>query len=213
MRFFLYIVSFFFLINTNAQNFFQAEVDGIIKRNDSLWNPQKETIVFTGSSSIRYWTDLQERFPNEHILNAGFGGSQAVDLIYHLDRLVLKYKPKKVFIYEGDNDIFSKKKPKDIIATTIEIIKKIKAANPKTNVVLISVKPSVSRWKLRRKYKKLNQKFQKLSETDSSILYADVWNIMLKGRKVRKDIFVSDNLHMNAIGYELWYQALKPYVN
>lgn len=213
MKLILYLVSLFFLLSTNAQNLFQEEVDGIVQRNDSIWNPKKETIVFTGSSSIRFWTDVQKRFPKQHILNAGFGGSQAIDLLYHLDKLVLNYKPKKVFIYEGDNDIFSKKKSKEIIATTTEIIEKIKIINPKTIVVLISAKPSISRWKLRGKYKRLNRKFKKLSETDTTILYADVWNIMLKGRKVRKDIFVSDGLHMNGTGYELWYQALKSYVN
>ena len=81
----------------------------IVKRNDSLWDSSRETIVFTGSSSIRFWEDLQERFPENQVLNAGFGGSQASDLLYHLNDLVLRYKPKKVFVYEGDNDIFSKK--------------------------------------------------------------------------------------------------------
>ena len=197
----------------HAQNVFQKEVDAIVLRNDTLYKPSKETIIFTGSSSIRYWKNLQERFPEHQILNAGFGGSQAYDLLYHLENLVLKYAPKKVFIYEGDNDIFSKRKPQEIIDTTKEIIQKIKDKNPKTIIILISVKPSIARWNLRKKYKKLNREFKELSSKDSTIIYADVWNIMLKKRRVRKDIFVNDGLHMNNTGYELWYQALKQYVN
>jgi lysophospholipase L1-like esterase len=42
--------------------------------------------------------------------------------------------------------------------------------------------------------------------------YADVWKPMLSRRKVKEDIFIEDGLHMNAKGYEIWYEALKPYV-
>jgi lysophospholipase L1-like esterase len=210
-RFYVFIF-FLFTISTHAQNGFQEEVDYIVKRYDSLWDSSKETIVFTGSSSIRFWEDVQQRFPEKHILNSGFGGSQSHDLLYHLNNLVLRYKPKKVFIYEGDNDIFSRKRPKEIIATTQEIIQQIKRENPNTSIVLISAKPSISRWKLRRKYRRLNKRLKRLALEDSTLSYADVWQIMLNGRKVKTDIFVEDGLHMNAKGYELWYEALKKYV-
>ena len=211
---FIFCSAFFslFLISINAQNGFQKEVDEIVKRNDSLWDSSRETIVFTGSSSIRFWKDVQERFPKHHILNSGFGGSQTSDLLYHLESLVLRYKPKKVFIYEGDNDIFSKKRPKEVIQTTQAIIQLIKKENPNTTIILISAKPSISRWKLRGKYKRLNKKFEKLALANKHLSYVNVWDIMLNGRKVRDDIFVEDGLHMNAKGYELWYQRIKTHM-
>lgn len=49
--------------------------------------------------------------------------------------------------------------------------------------------------------------------TDNRLQYVDVWNPMLNGRKVKQDIFVSDGLHMNSKGYEIWYTVLKDYVN
>ena len=205
--------SFLFLITINAQNGFQKEVDEIVKRNDSLWDSSKETIVFTGSSSIRFWKDVQELFPEQHILNSGFGGSQTSDLLYHLESLVLRYKPKKVFIYEGDNDIFAKKKPKEVIQTTQAIIQLIKKENPNTSIILISAKPSIARWNLRGNYKRLNKKLEKLALTDINLSYVNVWDIMLTGRKIRTDIFVEDGLHMNAAGYDLWYQKIKKHIN
>lgn len=203
----------FFLITLNAQNEFQEEVDAIVKRNDSLWDSSRETIVFTGSSSIRFWKDVQERFPEQQILNSGFGGSQAGDLLFHLENLVLRYKPKKVFIYEGDNDIFAKKRPKEVIQTTQAIIQLINNENPNTNIILISAKPSISRWKLRGKYKRLNKKFKKLALANTHLSFVNVWDIMLNGRKVRNDIFIEDGLHMNEIGYELWYQKIKEHID
>ncbi|WP_350290797.1 GDSL-type esterase/lipase family protein [uncultured Croceitalea sp.] len=213
MRFSFFItLSFIFLFNLNAQNAFQKEVDEIVKRNDSIWDSTKETIVFTGSSSIRFWKDVQERFPKQHILNTGFGGSQASDLLYHLESLVLHYNPKKVFIYEGDNDIFSKKRPKEVVQTTQAIIQLIKKEKPNTSIILISAKPSIARWRLRGKYRRLNRRLEKLTLSDINLSYANVWDIMLNGRKVKKDIFVEDGLHMNAKGYELWYQKIKTHM-
>ncbi len=212
---FIFCLAFFslFLITINAQNAFQKEVDEIVKRNDSLWDSSRETIVFTGSSSIRFWKDVQGRFPEQHILNSGFGGSQTADLLYHLESLVLRYKPKKVFVYEGDNDIFSKKRPKEVIRTIQTIIQLIKKENPNTTIILISAKPSIARWRLRGKYKRLNRKLEKLTLTDVNLFYANVWDIMLNGRKVKKDIFVNDGLHMNTKGYELWYQKIKQHID
>ncbi len=191
---------------------FEKEVEAINKKYDTLWDSQRETILFTGSSSVRFWSTLEDSFPEYQILNTGFGGSQASDLLYHLDDLVLKYGPKKVFIYEGDNDIFARKRPNEILRTTSVIIQKIKDNNPETKIILISAKPSISRWKLRRRYKRLNRKYLRLTEKDPLLEFVDVWNPMLNGRKLKTDIFIKDGLHMNPKGYILWYEAMKDLV-
>ena len=128
---------------------FQNEVKAIQKKYESLWDSSKETIVFTGSSSIRMWKNLESMFPHHQIINSGFGGSQSSDLFRYYNELILQYNPKKVFIYEGDNDIASKKKTKDIIDTTREIIQKIRERNNTTQVVIIAAKPSIARWNLK----------------------------------------------------------------
>ena len=73
---FLFLAFFLLVISrTYAQEPvpFTKEVAEIVERNDSIWDKSMETIVFTGSSSIRFWKDIQERFPEKQILNAGFG--------------------------------------------------------------------------------------------------------------------------------------------
>ena len=207
----------FFLIGFQslAQNLprFADEVDAIQKRYDTLWDASRETIVFTGSSSIRIWNDLELRFPGQQIVNSGFGGSQASDLAAYLDELVLRFKPKKVFIYEGDNDISAEKAPKAIMATTQGIIDRIRETDPETKIVLIAAKPSIARWNLKSNYKRLNRKFKRLSKKDALVEYADVWKPMLSKRKVKKDIFIQDGLHMNAKGYQLWYEVIKNFMD
>jgi len=196
-----------------VENVFTKEVKDITAKYDSIWDSSKETIVFTGSSSVRLWRKLQEEFPDHQIINSGFGGSQASDLLYFIDELILSYNPKKVFIYEGDNDLWAKKRPADVLDTTADIIRRIKAKNTSTQVILISAKPSISRWKIRGKYKRLNRKMERFTQDDPNLFYVDVWKPMLNKRKLKTDIFIEDGLHMNQKGYDIWYAAMKDLVN
>ena len=206
--FFISLASF-----AQTQNVFTNEVKDITKKYDSIWDSSKETIVFTGSSSVRLWKKLEEEFPDHQIVNSGFGGSQASDLLLFIDELILSYNPKKVFIYEGDNDLWSKKRPANVLDTTAEIIRRIKADNPSTQIILIAAKPSISRWKIRGKYKRLNRKMERFTKKDAQLNYVDVWNPMLNKRKLITDIFIEDGLHMNQKGYDIWYEAMKDLVN
>lgn len=191
---------------------FEDEVAEIVKRNDSLWDKQEKTIVFAGSSSIRFWENLQRIFPSYQILNSGFGGSHASDLLVYTDPLILRYQPSKVFIYEGDNDLYDRKRPRKVMKDIGEVLRLIWSDNPQTEVVLISAKPSIARWHLRSAYKRLNRKFKRLAAKQPQVEYADVWSVMLQKRKLKEDLFVEDGLHMNDKGYELWKQVIDPYV-
>ncbi len=191
---------------------FAEEVEAVQKKYDTLWDSSKETTVFTGSSSVRIWHNLEESFPKHQIVNSGFGGSQASDLLAYTNELILRYKPKKVFIYEGDNDISAGKDSKVILSDISRIISKVREQNQAVKIVLIAAKPSIARWNLKRSYKRLNRKFKKMSKKDADISFADVWKPMLDGRKVKQDIFIEDGLHMNAKGYEIWYDAIKPFL-
>ncbi len=202
-----------FNCRAQSENSFSNEVNAITKKYDTIWDTNQETIVFTGSSSVRLWKNLEQSFPNHQIVNSGFGGSQSTDLLYYLNDLVLSYNPKQVFIYEGDNDLWAKKRPNQVLDTTEEIIRRIKASNPSTQIILIAAKPSISRWEIRRKYKKLNRKFERLAKKDIQLDYVDVWHPMLNNRKLLTDIYIEDGLHMNQKGYDIWYEAMKNFVN
>jgi len=210
-----FLVLIFLSLAGNAQDpqRFKGEVDAIHKKYESLWDSSKATIVFTGSSSIRMWGDLPQRFPEHQIVNSGFGGSQASDLLAYSNELILRFNPKKVFIYEGDNDIANRKRTKVVLADIQKIIDTVKKENRTAQIVLISAKPSLARWGLRKKYMRLNHQMEKLAAHDASVDFANVWDAMLVDRKLIPDIFLADGLHMNAKGYDLWYSVLKNHLN
>ena len=179
---------------------FQEEIAEIVSRYDSLYDKTRATVVFTGSSSIRTWEDLQKVYPDYQVVNSGFGGSHASDLLAFTDELILRYDPQMVFIYEGDNDLAERKRPGKIIRDLRSILEKIWIKNPSTEVVLIAAKPSLSRWHLRRKFKRYNRKTERMASKHPLLAYADVWSVMLKGKKLNKDLFIEDGLHMNQKG-------------
>jgi hypothetical protein len=62
-------------------------------------------IVFTGSSSIRFWDTLENDMKPLQVINRGFGGSQIAHVNQYASRIVIPYRPRVVVLYAGDNDL------------------------------------------------------------------------------------------------------------
>ena len=204
----LYLI-LIFSFSAKSQMNFKSEVNAIQEKNKHLIKTENKHIVFTGSSSIRIWENLFEIFKDSTIVNTGFGGSKASDLLYYIDELVINFNPKKVVIYEGDNDINSGQEINFIYKNILKIIERIKDKNDKIKIILISAKPSISRWHLRDKYIQLNQKYRELANKSDFIEFADTWSAMIENGVLKKNIFIEDGLHLNEKGYEIWEKTLK----
>jgi lysophospholipase L1-like esterase len=181
---------------------------------DKEMTPKKGGILFVGSSSVAIWRDVADYYPGYNIINRGFGGSQFSDLIYYADRVIYTYQPKKVFVYEGDNDVSAGDSPKSILKEAKRLRKMIaKNLGKEVVVIFISPKPSVARWNLKTTYEETNALLAKYATKEKNTEYADVWTPALdENGKVFEHIFQKDNLHMNKEGYEIWKKALLPYV-
>lgn len=216
MRAFWFLICIYFSVDMSTGIFAQDPLrfsEAIEEMNATSLKSPENLIIFTGSSSIRMWKDVAERYAGYNIVNRGFGGSQMSDLLYFLDDIVIKSNPCQVFIYEGDNDISAGKSKEQIIADAEKVIAKIWAANPDTEIVLISPKPSVARWNLKEQYLALNKSLASRARSEAKLKFVDVWTPVLdENGIVRSDIFLEDNLHMNAKGYEVWEETIRPYL-
>jgi lysophospholipase L1-like esterase len=190
---------------------FQNEVDSIVALNQSV--DRANLILFTGSSSIRMWDKMKTAFPNYNVVNLGFGGSEMSDLLFYVDKLIISFAPKTVFIYEGDNDINFGRTTKDILSTADSILHRIRSKLPDTEIIFISPKPSLARWNLKEKYVTFNKQLEAWTHQKKRVRFADVWSPMLDSKgMVRKDIFIADGLHLNEKGYSIWTSALAKYL-
>jgi lysophospholipase L1-like esterase len=167
-------------------------------------------ILFVGSSSIVRW-NTAESFPGLPVINRGFGGSQASDVIPWVEKAVLKYDPAVVVYYEGDNDTEAGKKADQIFADIREFSEAVLAADPTTVVLLLSVKPSPRRWRWQSEMNATNALIRQYADSKPTVEYVDVATPML-GRDGQPipNLYVEDRLHMTAAGYEVWNRVLGP---
>lgn len=172
--------------------------------------PEADRIVFTGSSSIRLWTDFKSYFPNHNVINTGFGGSETSDLLYHKQVLISQFNPKQVFIYEGDNDLNSGKSVPIIFTDIFNLVNALRLDGIE-NIVIISPKPSIARWELKEEYELLNSTLKRFTNSIKGVEYADVWTPMLnKDGSLKEELFIEDGLHMNRKGYDIWIKVIQP---
>ena len=186
------------------------------KTEDSLHFPPKHAILFIGSSSFTKWKDVQNYFPGYTIINRGFGGSTFLDATRYADDIIFPYQPRQIVIYEGDNDLASSDKitPDSVLNRFKKLFFLIRKNLPeKTSVVFISIKPSPSRQRLMSETAKANSLIKKYLKKKKNTSFVDVYHKMLnKDGTPDKDIFIEDELHMNAKGYAIWQKAIEPYL-
>ena len=191
---------------------FKDEINTYIE-SDKSNPPPEDCYLFIGSSSMRMWKSLQEDFPGYPVINRGFGGSHFSDAIYYFNDLVLAYNPKKIIIYEGDNDLASSKSPKKIMKDLKTLLELIRDNLDHPDIAIISAKPSPRRWNLKDKYENLNAKFENLASKSQDLTYIDVYTYMLNDKgQPEPELFLEDSLHMTGKGYMIWEEQIRPFI-
>ncbi len=175
--------------------------------------PPKGCILFLGSSSIRGWKTLQRDYPDLPVVNRGFGGSMIADSTRYADRIVIPYRPRQIVFYAGDNDIASGHRPEQLLADFQAFVEKIQSALPRTRILYVSIKPSPSRWKFVDSTRCTNELIFRYCRRTPGLDYVDVFTAMLgPDGQPRQELFLKDNLHMNAAGYALWTRLICPHL-
>jgi lysophospholipase L1-like esterase len=176
--------------------------------------PPRNAILFIGSSSIRKWTTLAQDFPTHQVINRGFGGSEIRDSVHYFDRIVAPYHPRLIVFYAGGNDINAGEWPERVFEDFKEFAGKVQSELPDTRLDYISIGISPSRWKDRGKVKEANRLIREYISQNKRMEFIDVYPSMLgPDGKPKPDIYVADNLHMNANGYAIWTSIVAPYLD
>ena len=175
--------------------------------------PAKGGVVFIGSSSIARWSNLAESFPNLTVVNRGFGGSELADSAKYASRVVVPHAPRIVVLYAGENDLNRGVTPDVISADFGKFSGVIRKSLPSTRIVVIGLKPSLLRWKLRDGMHETNKLIRTRCAADRNCVYVDPWPSMIgKDGTPKPEFFVEDGLHMTPAGYKAWTQMLQPHL-
>ncbi len=182
------------------------------EQQDRKQPPPQNAILFAGSSSIRLW-DLPKSFPKRDVINRGFGGSHVIDSVHFAPRIILKYKPRMIVLYAGDNDLAAGNSPEQVRAAFKAFVETVRKELPRTRIAFLAIKPSIRRWPLVDKIRKANALVAAECGKGEGLVFVDVFTPMLgKDGKPRPELFARDGLHLNAKGYELWASLLKPHL-
>ena len=198
------------------QGFAFADEIRQFKHLDSVKFPPKSGILFIGSSSIRFWTDLEQRFPDKPIIRRGVGGCQLWQLVdYYTPYILFPYHPRKIFIYAGENDIAAGKSAQFVYEEFQKLWVMIHQQLPKANIYYMSIKPSPSRAKYLNEMNATNQLIKTYIAKRPNSSYIDVSTVIFKKETAMPDssLFKPDYLHLNSKGYDRWQKVLEPYVN
>jgi hypothetical protein len=213
----LLFIAFIFGTRVFAQTGFPfADEIRSFKRQDSISFPPKDGILFIGSSSIRLWGDLEQRFPGEPIIKRGVGGCELWQVVdYYTTYILFPYHPRKIFIYAGENDIAAGKSAEFVFEEFEKLFAMIKTQLPDAGIYFLSIKMSPSRVKYFKGFAAANKLVQKFLAGKPNCKYIDVNSVILKTGTSMPDssLFRADYLHLNSRGYDRWQQVLQPYVN
>lgn len=173
--------------------------------------PPENAVLFVGSSSIVFWRSLADDMAPLAVINRGFGGSQMHELNQFRDRIVTKYKPRAIVIYEGDNDVFFGKSVEQILGSYDDFISHVDKESPDADICFIAVKPSISREELWPTMEEVNHELRKRADDREDMCYLDIATPMMEAEGfVREDLFVEDGLHLNTKGYAVWTETIRP---
>lgn len=216
----IFIAIFLILLNVSASfaqtydraKIWETEINRFAEI-DRAQTPPEGAILFVGSSSIRLWESLRADFPQFKVINRGFGGSQFEDVNYFFNKIVTPYKPEKIVLYVGENDVDAKQTAENILEDFKTFVALRDKNLPNTPLVFISLKPSILRWQMWPEMNKASELIKAEIKKHKRIQFADLASKMLGADgKPLPDIYVADNLHMNSNGYKIWKENLLPFL-
>lgn len=174
---------------------------------------QKEATVFLGNSITErgQWSEL---LPGQVVMNRGIGGDNTFGVLARLQD-VIQYKPKKIFLLIGINDI-GRGLPVDLIAANYKrIIEQVRSGSPKTKLFAQSVLP-LNEKLLKAEYLKgrkdsilkLNTAIRAMAE-EAGITYIDLHPVFEDATYTLKENFTMDGIHLKPVAYVEWVNYLK----
>lgn len=174
---------------------------------DAATPPPKGAMLLVGGSNARRWTDVSDYFPQQKVINRGFGGALLAEVLHFTDRIVIPYAPRVIVLNAGGNDLAAGKSPEDVRDAARAFVKKVRAALPNTRIISISVPPvlrSANAPDSLAAIRRTNTLLAELTREEPAFAFIDLFPAFKDAEgKTRADLFVEDGTHFSAKGYAI----------
>ncbi|MBN2814781.1 MAG: hypothetical protein JXQ80_11935 [Bacteroidales bacterium] len=179
---------------------------------DSVETYAPDAVLFTGSSSIRLWSTLQEDMKPFSVIQRGYGGAKLDDFNYYARRIIYPHTFSAIVIFIA-NDITGNeddKRPEEVADLFAGLLKTVREKYPDVPLCWISTTPTELRWEVWPEIKQAGELIRKYCEQDAHAYYIAAADAFLNSDGVpRADLFQPDRLHLNEKGYALWTGIIK----
>ena len=169
-------------------------------------------IVFVGNSITEQGGDWAQRFDNGKVKNRGIAGDVTAGVIARLKEIYY-YKPEKVFLKIGINDLFHSDLNPEYVANNIKlIVAMIHQESPKTKIYVQTILPSRDNNPSKEIIAATNTLLKEMISSDFlqvidlHSVFADKNDFMIKE-------YTNDGLHLTEAGYLVWQNYIKAFVN
>ena len=211
-----------FLLLTTSHAFAQQAWDtipvlpGHYNQKLAAFKSQKESngkLLFLGNS-ITEGGDFRALLKDSTVVNRGIGGDITFGILARIEE-VTRYKPSKLFLLIGVNDL-SKHIPENVILNNMfAIVALIHAQSPKTKVYvqsILPVNPTVQNfpkgYDVGESAKLINSQLANLTRR-MNYTFVDMHKFFTDVEGNLDTKYTHDGLHLNSAGYTLWMKILK----
>ncbi len=173
-----------------------------------------DATLVVGSSSIDLWKSLETDFPGKNVIRRGVSGTKAIDLYNYRHLLIEPFNPKRIIIYEGDNEIGFKWTLEEMMASMKKLFHEVRRMKPDAEIYLVSVKPSPVRANRLGEIQAFNKALEEFALSQPNTGFIDIHTPMLDSEgKVRPELFLADRLHPAKEGYDIWREQFGKVIN
>lgn len=183
---------------------------------------EKDHIVLLGDCVVEN-IDITTYFPQDIVYNNGVKGDSTVRLEETLYKRAIKYRPSKLFLSIGSNDLaYESLSVKDVYHNIIAIIESIQQRSKSTDIYLITtlpVHPAMN-------HSTLHEMTERVDNFDVNMLNYYLKNYARKHRikivdaykHLKNDFdqlcidYTTDGFHLNDAGYKRYTELIKQYV-
>jgi lysophospholipase L1-like esterase len=186
----------------------------ILKERLRLNPPEKNGILFYGSSTMAFWRNNDKCYRQMAplpVINNGFGGATSEELLYYYQQLVFPVKPSVMVYYGGANDLEKGYAPSEVIELTHRLFEWSRQDFPGIQFLIIPVKLSPGLERIRQESGICNGLFEEYAQKYADTRVLDISSLIYDSNgKLRMDIYVEDMIHHNEQGYEELAALVKP---
>ena len=196
---------------------------------------EKGLIMFYGSSGLTRWgtrfkhrpleEDIRMKDGSQAAINHGFGSSTAEELLYYYPRAIKPWEPRALVVSIVHNDRGFWYSPNEILTNLSKLLEYARTDFPGIKLYLCDCRPTLkfnTPWHLdfQKEFHQLLKEYCARHEDTTYVCHADCigfWEDpndagIYDENKLRKDIFVADDVHFNQAGYDIytkfWEQVL-----